>query len=98
MMYVNSFMDFTLLTSNRSRSKYKGLKIEWGNDECDTPIPNPPQPQQVHKENDAPKKRKVPINRFALLNLDGTMDGSTDDENNITDVLDLASGLNGVAV
>jgi hypothetical protein len=45
---------------------------------------------------------KAPINRFALLNIDGAMDDSSSDEDSELDMLsfqaDLLTGLNGVAV
>ena len=88
-----------ILTCNRSRSKYKGCKIEWDIDECAAPIPVP-KPRPVQKENNPPKA-KAPINRFALLNMDGATDNSTD-ENSMLGMdsyqSDLVSGLNGVAV
>ena len=59
-------------------STYKGSKIDWDNDECAAPIDKP---QQCRKENLAPKKKDAPImNRFQLLNMDGTEDGSEDDD------------------
>jgi hypothetical protein len=59
------------------RSTYKGSKIEWDNDDCaaalEKPIP-------ARKENLPTKKKDPPLmNRFQLLNMDGT-DGSEDDE------------------
>ena len=60
------------------RSTYKGSKIEWDNDDCaaalEKPIP-------ARKENLPTKKKDPPLmNRFQLLNMDGTEDGSEDDE------------------
>lgn len=92
-------MNFVVLTYNRSRSKYKGCKIEWDTDECAGPIPVL-KPRPVQQGNNPPKA-KAPINRFALLNMDGATDSSTDEDsttgmNSIQS--DLVSGLNGVAV
>lgn len=92
-------MNFVVLTWNRSRSKYKGCKIEWDFDECAASI-LVFKPRPVQKGNNPPKA-KAPINRFALLNMDGATDSSTDEDsttgmNSIQS--DLVSGLNGVAV
>jgi hypothetical protein len=87
-----------ILTWHRSRSKYKGCKIEWDLDECAASIPVL-RPRPVQKENNPPKK--APINRFALLNMDGATDSSTDDDSMLgmdNFQSDLVSGLNGVAV
>ncbi|KFY92403.1 hypothetical protein V498_04961 [Pseudogymnoascus sp. VKM F-4517 (FW-2822)] len=86
-------------TCMMSRSKYKGCKIEWDFDECAASIPVL-KPRPVQKGNNPPKA-KAPINRFALLNMDGATDSSTDEDsttgmNSIQS--DLVSGLNGVAV
>lgn len=92
-------MKFMILTCNRSRSKYKGCKIEWDIDECVAPIPVL-KPRTVQKENSTPKP-KAPINRFALLNMDGATDSSTDEDSMLgmdSFQSDLVSGLNGVAV
>ncbi|KFY46886.1 hypothetical protein V495_02192 [Pseudogymnoascus sp. VKM F-4514 (FW-929)] len=85
-------------TCMMSRSKYKGCKIEWDLDECAVPIPVL-RPRPAQKENNPPKK--APINRFALLNMDGATDSSTDDDSMLgmdNFQSDLISGLNGVAV
>lgn len=40
-------------------------------------------PQVSRRENVAPKKKDVPlVNRFQLLNMDGTEDGSMEEEDN----------------
>ncbi|OBT64025.1 hypothetical protein VE03_06699 [Pseudogymnoascus sp. 23342-1-I1] len=82
-------------TCMMSRSKYKGCKIEWDIDECAAPIPVF-KPRPVQKEN-KPPKAKAPINRFALLNMDGATDTSTD-EDSMRGMDSLVSGMNGVAV
>lgn len=66
------------------RSTYKGSKIEWDNDECaaalDKPIP-------ARKENLPTKKKDAPLmNRFQLLNMDGTEDGSEDDDHDTSGI------------
>ncbi|OBU00735.1 hypothetical protein VE01_01034 [Pseudogymnoascus verrucosus] len=86
-------------TCMMSRSKYKGCKIEWDIDECAAPIPVL-KPRPIQKENSAPKPR-APINRFALLNMDGATESSTDEDSMLgmdSFQSDLVSGLNGVAV
>jgi len=67
------------------RSTYKGSKIEWDNDECaaalEKPIP-------ARKENLPTKKKDPPLmNRFQLLNMDGTEDGSEDDEHDPSGIM-----------
>ena len=63
-----------------SRATYKGARIEWPADECARPLP------KAHfvskKENVAPPVKKVNpmVNRFQMLNMDGTEDGSEEDE------------------
>ena len=63
-----------------SRATYKGMKIEWYPDECAQPLPKLHHPPR--KENtSAPSKKLNPmVNRFQMLNMDGTEDGSGDDE------------------
>ncbi|KFY22827.1 hypothetical protein V493_06307 [Pseudogymnoascus sp. VKM F-4281 (FW-2241)] len=84
-------------TCMMSRSKYKGCKIEWDIDECAAPIPVlKPRPKER-----IPPKAKAPINRFALLNMDGATDDSIDEDSMLgmdSFQSDLVSGLNGVAV
>jgi hypothetical protein len=65
--------------ANVENSTYKGSKIEWDDDECAAPLVKP---QQIRQENNAPKKKNnAPLmNRFHLLNMDGTEDSSLEDE------------------
>ncbi|KAI9828047.1 MAG: hypothetical protein M1832_003574 [Thelocarpon impressellum] len=65
-------------TCMMSRTTYKGLKIEWFADECAEPLPRTP---VAAKENaPPPAKRAMPVmNRFDLLNLDGSEDTSDDE-------------------
>ena len=67
-------------TCMMSRTAYKGLRIDWYPDECALPLPTPvnsrpsasaPPPSQ--------KKPVATINRYDLLNMDGT-DASSDGE------------------
>lgn len=63
-----------------SRTTYKGCKIEFSRDECDTPLPvRTLTPKSSVR---APPPRKMPVaNRFDMLNLDdGSEDGSEDDQ------------------
>lgn len=64
-------------------STYKGSKIEWDNDECAAPIDRPLHPR---KESIPTKKKDAPLmNRFQLLNMDGSEDRS-DDENDTSGI------------
>lgn len=62
-----------------SRGTYKGCKIEFTRDECDVPLPTralmPRAPTRA-----PPPKMKTVANRFGMLNLDGTEDGSDDEQ------------------
>lgn len=61
-----------------SRAMYKGMKIEWYSDECALPLPK--QQWTPRKEN-TPQPVKRPntaVNRFQMLNMDGTEDDSDD--------------------
>jgi hypothetical protein len=62
-------------------STYKGSKIEWDDDECAGPLIKP---QQFRQENIVPKKKNdAPmLNRFHLLNMDGTEDDSEEEGHN----------------
>lgn len=71
-------------TCMMSRSLYKGLKIEWFPDECASPLPRTPAsslrvPRAVSKPQKKPSLQTL-ANRFALLNTDGTEDGSGDEQ------------------
>ena len=84
-------------TCMMSRSIYRGMKIEWYQDECCQPLP------KIHyapkKENmilrPAKKINNVTMNRFQMLKLDcdGTEDGSEEDN-----VLPVLSGLSSVHI
>lgn len=63
-------------TCMMSRAMYKGMKIEWYPDECALPLPRQ---QWVPKKENVPQPIRKPnaaLNRFQLLNMDGTEDGS----------------------
>jgi hypothetical protein len=62
-----------------SRVTYKGLQMEWAADECAEPLPRPQ--TLIRKENTSsrPKKPAAMINRFDLLDLDGTEDESDEE-------------------
>lgn len=76
---------------------YKGMKIEWFSDECALPVAK--QPWTPRKENNPqPAKRpNTAVNRFQLLNLDGTEDdsddGNTEDKDNTTMLTEGLSSL-----
>ena len=60
-------------------STYKAIKIDWDEDECAAPLEKP----QRAAEMLATKKKETPmVNRFELLNVDDTEDGSDDEEQN----------------
>lgn len=61
-------------------STYKGFKIEWDGDECASTLERP---VKTRNENVPPKKKKdAPLmNRFQLLNMDGSEDGTEEDDN-----------------
>ena len=63
-----------------SRVTYKGLQIEWAPDECAEPLAPKPH-SQSRRENSScqAKKPATAVNRFDLLNLDGTEDDSEED-------------------
>ena len=70
-------------TCMMSRSTYRGCKVEFFPDECDVPLPQrkvTPQYNATHAGATRPKAHAPPINRFNLLNMDGT-EASSDEEN-----------------
>ena len=68
-------------TCMMSRATYKGMKIEWYPDKCAQTLPKA---QHIsRKENRGPSpatKSNAALNRFQLLGLDGTENGSSDEE------------------
>ena len=79
-------------TCMMSRAAYKGMKIEWYEDECSQPLP---EPKRVPKENKPPPKRttKQPMNRFQMLGMDGndTEDGEEDVDDDVTTTTDMTN-------
>ena len=67
-------------TCMMSRSAYKTARIEWSPDECAQPLPK--FQHFPKKENSAPATKTLNpmVNRFQMLNIDGTEDGSEDDD------------------
>ena len=69
-----------------SRASYKGLKIEWDEDECSLPLP---ELKPVTSGSTVPKTKitKNPVNRFQLLGIDGdeTEDGKEEDDDDDDD-------------
>ncbi|KAI9738118.1 MAG: hypothetical protein M1818_005546 [Claussenomyces sp. TS43310] len=64
-----------------SRAGYKGLKIEWDEDECAAPIKTP-SPKISHERDVPTKKQNSSLkNRFALLSVDGADPQSQSEEN-----------------
>ena len=69
-------------TCMMSRAAYKGSRIEWYPDECAQP---PPKIQYVSKKEITPqpaKKLNPMVNRFQMLYMDGTENGSDEEEEN----------------
>ena len=62
-----------------SRSTYKGSKIEFFPDECAQPLPETHCPVRKETSKASTKKVDAMVNRFQMLNVDGTEDGSEDD-------------------
>ncbi|KAI9719819.1 MAG: hypothetical protein M1812_003308 [Candelaria pacifica] len=70
-------------TCMMSRGSYKGMRIEWYPDECAAPLPKP---QHVAKKANGPlpsDNTKPMANRFNLLNMEGTEDGSEADDEDL---------------
>ena len=71
-------------TCMMSRGTYKGMRIEWYPDECAQPLPNI---QHVPKKENGilPARKLNPmVNRFQMLNMDGSEDGLESDEDKLT--------------
>lgn len=72
-------------------STYKGSQVQWDHDECASPLEQPIQPR---KENLPAKKKQEPLmNRFQLLNMDGSEDSVSDDEDIDTSGITLPAGI-----
>lgn len=61
-----------------SRATYKGMRIEWYPDECAQPLPKAQHTPRREYKQMAPKKQSPITNRFQMLNMDGTEDGTGD--------------------
>lgn len=80
-------------TCMMSRLPYKGLCIEWYDDECAGPLPfeirrskftsKPKQPLSSTKR--MPLKREPLVNRFNLLSFDDSVSGGNSEESNMSD-------------
>ena len=69
----------------QSRLTYKNSKIEWSPDECSLPLPKPPQQPKKEYKAQPVQKPNNGINRFHMLNMDGTEDGSDTESENAQD-------------
>jgi hypothetical protein len=69
-------------TCMMSRKEYKGCKVEFFPDQCDVELPQTTRSysRNVSGQSGPPKKKQLTMNRFDLLNIDGT-EGSSDEEN-----------------
>lgn len=65
-------------TCMMSRATYKGMRIEWYPDECAQPLPKAQHTPRREYKQMAPKKQSPISNRFQMLNMDGTEDGTGD--------------------
>ena len=68
-------------TCMMSRAAYKGMKIEWYADECAQPLPKIQHtPRREHRGPSPAQKHTATVNRFQMLGIDGTEDGSSDED------------------
>ncbi|KAI9850797.1 MAG: hypothetical protein M1838_005052 [Thelocarpon superellum] len=63
-------------TCMMSRGAYKGMRIDWYPDECAQPLPKSPVASRKEYISQRPVKIMSAMNRFDLLNLDGSDDTS----------------------
>ena len=80
-------------TCMMSRATYKGMKIEWYPDECTQPLPKSQSTPKSENAQQPSKKSQSMVNRFQMLNIDGTEDGSEEDEEDRTAVSAAFSGF-----
>ena len=86
-----------------SRAAYKGMRIEWYPDECAQALPKTP---SIPKKTVKPAGTKKPpnvLNRFQMLNMDGSAeDSSTEGDDGLSDLSTIHHSKNwnaeGVAV
>lgn len=63
-----------------SRGAYKGSRIEWYPDECAQPVPKIQYLPKKEATLQPVKKLNPMVNRFQMLNMDGTENGSEEEE------------------
>ena len=67
-------------TCMMSRAAYKGMRIEWYPDECAQSLPKMQFAPKRENTQQLPKKPQPMVNRFQMLNIDGTEDSSEENE------------------
>ena len=67
-------------TCMMSRGRYKGMKIEFYADECAESLPTPQLTPKKANATPESSKNTTMANRFQMLNMDGTEDGSADED------------------
>ena len=72
-------------TCMMSRSAYKGMRIEWYQDECALALPKLHPMSRRENLPKAAKKVDTTINRFQMLNMDGTENGSEEEDTETED-------------
>lgn len=78
-------------TCMMSRAIYKGMRIEWYPDECAQPLlKTQPVPRKETPQRSVKKSNPI-ANRFQMLNMDGTEDGTEDASDE--DTVDIPPGL-----
>lgn len=65
-------------TCMMSRAIYKGMRIEWYPDECAQPLPRMQYLPKKESATQPTKKVNPMVNRFQMLNMDGTENGDED--------------------
>lgn len=66
-----------------SRAIYKGMKIQWYPDDCAQPLPERYRTPKKDYLPQPAKKPSAPTNRFQMLDMDGTEDGTEDDSDEV---------------
>ncbi len=69
------------------------MRIEWYPDECAQPLSKMPFAPKKENVQQPPKKPQLMVNRFQMLNMDGTEDGSEEDERDDPTALEGFSAL-----
>lgn len=86
-------------TCMMSRTMYRGMKIEWYPDECALPLPKQPWLPRKESVPRPIKKTTAALNRFQLLNIDGTEDGSDDaSEDDASDNIMLSEAMSHIEI